>query len=340
MKAWAKENKEKLKKNPTPLKIGRLAAKDLLRDIKRVIEKKAKIKFDRFTSELNHINKKQFIPKVLKVFRKGSLSYKEDGAEWLKTTKFGDDKDRVLITSEGQSTYFLSDVGHYWETKIRGFDQKILILGADHSGYVKRIQAGAKIVGLKKSIVIVTQIVSLVRAGEKVKMSKRAGDFVTLEELIDNVGPDVARFFFLMYSPETHFDFDLDLAKEKSNKNPVFYVQYAAVRCASIIAKIKKPKKKLSVNLALLNTTADLDLIRILTKFPEIINQAGDKLSTQILVRYTLDLAKEFNNFYEKERVLGESEDLIQARLVLLQATHAIFKSIFKLLGIELLSKM
>jgi len=356
IKAWAKKNKLKIKKSSTPLSLGRLASKDFLKEIKRVVEKKAKIKFDRFTSELTHIDKKGFIPKVLKVFRKNYLSYKEDGAEWLKTTKFGDDKDRVLVTSEATPTYFLSDAGHYLETKLRGFDEKILILGPDHYGYVKRIQAVAKITGLKKSTIILTQTVSLVDSGERVKMSKREGNFVTLEELIDTVGSDATRFFFLMYSPETHFDFDLGLAKEKSNKNPVYYVQYAAVRCGSIINKVKSEQLKVrgksvilsrqakdlssKQNLELLTTKEDLSLMRMLIRFPEIVGQAGEKLSPQLLVRYTMDLAKEFHNFYEKERIIGEAENIIQARLALLQSTHLIFKSLFKLLGIDLLTKM
>ncbi|MBI4033984.1 MAG: arginine--tRNA ligase, partial [Candidatus Brennerbacteria bacterium] len=237
VKKWAGSHKPLVKKyEKNLLKLGQFAAKDFLKDIKSAL-KKSDISFDRWTSEERDIRKKSFTDKALKTFMAKKLVYKKDGATWLKTTAFGDDKDRVLVTSDGFPTYFLADAGHYLETKSRGFGKKINILGPDHFGYVRRIQAAAQIVGLKNSEIIVTQAVRLMEGGKEVKMSKRKGEFVMFQDLMSEVGVDAARFFFLMVSPDTHMDFDLALAKERSVKNPVYYVQYAYVRAINIIKR-------------------------------------------------------------------------------------------------------
>ena len=353
IKDWTKKNPVAIKKHKNNyLKIGQLAAKNFLASIKKVLIKDSKIRFDRFTSENNHIQKKSFIKKALAIFEKSVVTYKKDGALWFKTTQFGDDKDRVLITKDGFPTYFLADAGHYLETKKRGFRQKINIMGPDHYGYVKRIQAAAEIMGVKNSKIIITQAVRLIRKGQEVKMSKRKGEFIAFGDLVAEVGADAARFFFLTHSPETHMDFDLELAKERSMKNPVYYVQYAAVRCQSIINKVKITPHKLLRNLTgqaiqnsklnLLNTPEDINLIRQLARFPEIIEETAEKYSPQILVRYSLELAREFHNFYEKERIMGEGADinLTMARLELIKATQIIFKNILNILGINIPKKM
>lgn len=340
VKEWADKNILRIKKYQNDyLKIGQLAAKDFLVDIKKVI-KKAGIKFGRYTSEEKDIHKKSFIDKVLKIFKKEGLCYESEGALWLKTTNFGDDKDRVLITGDGFPTYFFADAGHYLETKKSGFVNKINILGPDHYGYVKRIQAVAKIIGFKKSDVLVSQAFRLVSGGQEVKMSKRKGEFVAFEELLSEVGVDAARFFLLMYSLNTHMDFDLDLAKERSNKNPVYYIQYASVRCGSILRKSKVKNQKLKVFFGLLNTKEDLNLMRILARFPEAVYEAAENYNPSILARYSLDLASEFHNFYEKERIIGEEENLALARLALIQSVYIVFQNLFKILGISLPKKM
>ena len=259
---------------------------------------------------------------------------------WLKTTDFSDEKDRVLITSDGFPTYFLADSGHYLETKKRGFNKKIMILGPDHHGYVKRIQAVAKIIGLKDSEVIITQAIRLMSGGEEVRMSKRSGKFIMFKELIKEVGLDATRFFFLMHSADTHMDFNLDLAKERSMKNPVYYIQYAFVRTQSILTKANFKFKILNFKLSLLNTSEDVNLMRILARFPEIIKEATDKYNPQILARYSLELARQFHNFYEKERIIGEEKEIATARLELIKATQNIFKILFNILGINLPKKM
>ena len=345
VKKWAIKNSLKVKKfKINPMKIGQMAAADFLKEIKLVV-KKAGINFNRWTSEEKDIYRKNFTSKALDIFKKAGLTYEKDGALWLKTTDFSDEKDRVLITSDGFPTYFLADSGHYLETKKRGFNKKIMILGPDHHGYVKRIQAAAKIIGLKDSEVIITQAIRLMSDGEEVRMSKRSGKFIMFKELIKEVGVDAARFFFLMHSADTHMDFDLNLAKERSMKNPVYYIQYANARIYSILAKIKNQKSKIKITnqnlkLNLLNTPEDINLIRILARFPEIIKEAADKYNPQILARYSLELARQFHNFYEKERIIGEEKEIATARLELIKATQNIFKILFNILGINLPKKM
>ncbi len=340
IKKWTEKNLLAIKKyKDNSMKVGQLAAADFLKEIKKNI-KEAGIDFDRWTSEDKHIHRRSFIAKVMNIFKKKRLVYEKDGAIWLKTAKFGDDKDRVLITKDGFPTYFLADSGHYLETKIRGFDVKINVFGPDHYGYVNRIQAAARIIGIKESKIIVTQVLRLISKGKEVKMSKRKGEFVTFEDLIKEVGVDATRFFFLMYSPDTHMDFNLDLAKERSMKNPVYYLQYASVRIQGILTKTKNQNPKSKINFRLLNTTEDLKLMQILAKFPEVVAEAGGKYNPQILVRYSLELAKQFHNFYEKERIIGAEKDLVLARLGLIKATQIIFKNLFNLLGISMPKKM
>lgn len=349
VKEWARKNSKVIEKHENnPMKIGQMAAGDFFKNIKSAV-KKSGINFDRWTSEEKNIHKKSFILKALEIFKKKKLAYEKDGALWLKTTEFGDEKDRVLITKDGFPTYFLADSGHYLETKKRGFGRKIMILGPDHHGYIKRIQAAAEIVGLKNSDVIITQAVRLMSKGEEMKMSKRKGEFIMFEELIEEVGADAARFFFLMHSPDTHMDFDFDLAKERTMKNPVYYLQYAAVRCGSILQKSQIPNLKFQINskskiqnLNLLNTPEDINLMRALARFPEALEEAAGKYNPQILARYSLELARQFHNFYEKERVMGEGIDknLSLARLELIKAAQVVFKNVLNLLGVSIPKKM
>lgn len=336
---WGAGHKKFVSENKNnPEVVGEAAAQDFLEMIKKTIEKKSGIRFDRYTSEKNDIRKKRLIEKTLAAFKKAGAVYEKDGAVWLKTSEYGDDKDRVLITGEKQPTYFLADAGHYLETIERGFGGKINILGPDHYGYVARIQAAAKLLGLTDSRVPITQAVRLMKNGEEVKMSKRKGEFVTFEELVDDVGADVARFFFLMIAPETHMDFDLGLAKEHSAKNPVFYVQYAYVRARGIKEKAAKMKGRPDWNL--LNTKEDMWLVLALAEFPEIIADTARDLQIHRIPRYAMKLARAFQVFYEHERVAGEEEKLARARLALVEATIQVFKNLFRILGISAVEKM
>ncbi len=341
IKKWAVVHRALVKKySSDPMRLGREAARDFLKDIKAAV-KKAGIKFDRFTSEHNHIYKRNFVKKALVYLRRAGAVYEKDGAVWLKTTKFDDDKDRVLITSDGFPTYFLSDVGHYLETKSRGFDVKINILGPDHYGYVKRIQAAARLLHLKKSELIVTQAVRVVSEGKEVRMSKRRGEFLAFNELIKEVGPDAARYFFLEKSPDTHMDFDLDLAKERSVKNPVYYIQYAHARIASIFRKAKNRTYNLQlITYNRLKEKEELDLIKKLIQFPEAVEDVASDYQVHRLTRYAYELARSFHNFYEKHRVISEDTELTQARLALVKAAQIVLQSVLGLLGISVPRRM
>lgn len=349
IKTWATKHKEFIKKNQAKhLIVGQSAAKDFLADIKKVIEKEAGIHFDRYTSEEKDIHKKKFIQRALEIFKNKGLVFEKENATWLKTTEFGDDKDRVLITGDGFPTYFLADSGHILETTTRGFSKKILVLGPDHYGYVARIKAAAKILGLAELNVLVTQAVRVVQEGKEVKMSKRQGEFITFGGVVDEVKPDAARFFFLMHSPESHMDFDLKLAKERSMKNPVYYVQYAYVRTRGILNKSQITKSKAQINYKLqttnhkfLSTEADINLILALVRFPEIIEDTARDYQVHRLTRYATELSHTFHNFYEKERIVGEKDkSLAAARLQLVQATQIVLGDLLDLLGISQPKKM
>lgn len=336
---WAAKHKKDVEKmRNDPAKLGEKAAGDFLKLIKRALEKEAHIKFDRYTSEKKHIHAKGYVKKALALFKKKGVTYEKEGATWLKTTAEGDDKDRVLVTGGGFPTYFLADAGHYLETKERGFKAKINILGPDHYGYVARIQAAAKFVGLAKSEVLITQAVRLIRGGEEVKMSKRKGNFVTFEEVVEEVGADAARFFFLSVSPTSHMDFNLDLAKERSNKNPVYYAQYAYVRAKAVAAKAAGVKGK--PDLSLLNTPDDAALLFQLTRLPEVLADAADDRQIHRLTQYVSVLARAFHNFYEKERVADAPALQAAARLALVKGSIIVFENLFRVLGISAPSKM
>ncbi len=322
---------------------GNLLAKEIQKENKSFIENELKIKFDNWFSE-ESLYKSGVIEKLLKELEIKNLTYKKDNAIWFKAKQFGDSEDRVLVRSTGEPTYFLPDFAyHLNKFKARKFDKVINIWGADHHGYGSRLKSGliAFNISDKKLKIIISQLVRLTKKGKEFKMSKRKGIFTTLEDLIKEVGLDATKFFFLMYSPDTHMNFDLDLAKERSLKNPVYYAQYAAVRCLGILKKAGVKHQASNIKYELLSTKEDINLMRILTRFPEIIEEAAKNYSPQILARYSLDLARQFNNFYEKERIIGlDDKNLILARLALIQATLIIFKNTFDALGISLPKKM
>ncbi|MBI5401364.1 arginine--tRNA ligase [Candidatus Wolfebacteria bacterium] len=333
---------------------GYLLAQKIQKENKNFIGKKLKIKFDKWFSEQSLYDKSS-VEKTLNELKKKNLVYEKDGALWFKSSGFGDSEDRVLIRSTGEParnasrsdaggpTYFLPDLAYHWNKfKIRKFNKVIDIWGADHHGYIPRLKAGIKALGIdeKKLTILITQLARLLKGGKEFKVSKRKGAYVTMEDLIKEIGLDASRFFFLMSAPDTHMNFNLDLAKERSMKNPVYYVQYASVRCQGILRKSNLKSQISKINFKLLNTKEDLDLIRILARFPEIIEEAAQNYNPQTLVRYSIELAKQFHNFYEKERVIGEEKELAAARLALVLATLIVFKNIFSLLGISMPKKM
>ncbi len=338
---WARANAPLVKKlGGDPLLLGQRAARDFLKAIRRVVEREAHIRFDRYTSEAVDLHRKGYVKRALELLEAKKVVYRRDGAIWFATTSFGDDKDRVLVTGDGYPTYFLADAGHYLQTKDRGFQTKINVLGPDHYGYVRRIQAAATVIGIKESHVIITQAVRVADRGKELKMSKRRGTFITFSELVRDVGHDAARFLFLMVSPDTHVDFDLALAKERSVKNPVFYVQYAYVRALSIFRRTGQRLRPLTAKVRCLTTEHDLALLRELTRFPEVLLDTARDFQVNRLTRYGLELARTFHNFYERERVVGERKDLAAARLALVAGTEVVLRNLFQVLGISAPKKM
>ncbi len=338
----ADKNKTKIRKLcDDPYKVGQLAAHKLLLEIRRVVEKKSGIKLDRWTSEEKDIRSKKYPEQALKLFKEKSLTYEKDGALWLKTTDFGDDKDRVLVTSDGFLTYFAADAGHYIETLKRGFAKKINVLGPDHHGYVKRIETAARLVGMEDPKFIVTQAIRLIKNGQEYKMSKRTGNYVEFEDLINEVDSDATRIFFLMHANNSPIDFDLNIVKEQSAKNPVFYIQYAYVRAKKIIRKAPFFKKAIDSNLKIDFSQAQNNLVSAIIKFPDLVLASAQDYQTHRLAKYALDLARIFHNFYEQERIVGEkNKHLAARRLNLVKATVIIFENLFSLLGVSKPDKM
>ena len=334
IKKWARKNKKIVKKlRGDPLKLGQRAAKDFLSDIKRGT-KKAGINFDRWTSE-DALHKKSFVDKALTLFKKKKVVYEKDGAVWLETSKFDDDKDRVVVTSDGYPTYFLADAGHYLETKKRGFLKKVNILGPDHHGYVARIQAAAEIIGLQDSEIIVTQAVRLMRGDKEVRMSKRRGEFIAFEELLDMASLDAIRYFFLMHAPESHMDFDLALAKKRSQENPVYYVQYAHARMASILRKARRRQIKFSFDLK----PGEITFLKNLLEIYEALEDTARDYQIHRLPKYAYELAQAFSHFYRDIKVIGSGPDEPR-RLFIVKAAKKILGSLLGLMGISAPERM
>jgi arginyl-tRNA synthetase len=281
--------------------------------------------------------KNKEVDKVLALLKKKGHIFEKEGALWFKTTKFGDDKDRVLVRENGEETYFASDVAYLKNKFDRGFKKLIIFVGADHHGYVKRIKAAAQALGYKKEQVdfIVMQLVNL----KEGRMSKRAGVFITLRELVDEVGLDAARFFFLQRAADSHLIFDLELAKKKSQESPVYYVQYAYARICSILRKAKSSKFQVPSS-KLLNHPSELDLIKQIIRFPEIIEDTARDYQVQRLPQYAIELAEAFHKFYQKCPVLTDDKKLTQSRLGLIKSVQKVLKETLDLMGVEAPSKM
>ncbi len=336
---YINELAKKINKNLNESEAGQKAAELILKTYIKPIIKMAGIKFDNWFSEKTLYAKGGY-EKIMADLMRKNLVYEKDGATWLKTTEFGDNDDRVLIKTNGEETYFTSDIlYHIDKIKVRKFDKVIDIWGADHHGYAPRLKAAIRALGIPEGNleIIITQLVRLVKDGKEMKISKRAGNFITLGELIDKVGFDAARFFFLMYSPDTHMDFDVGLAKQRSQKNPVYYVQYAHARISSILRKAKAAGGK---NLELLREKEELGLIKKLAEFPELLSDISKNYEVHWLPRYALELAREFHNFYEKYRVITEDKNLTSARLNLVTAIKIVLANALNLMGIKAPDKM
>ncbi len=272
------------------------------------------------------------------------MLYERDGAKWFKSSQFGDEKDRVLVTKEGDLTYFLVDIAYHMDKYERGFEKLYDLWGPDHHGYIDRMKAALLALGYPEGSfeVNIIQQVNLLQQGELVKMSKRAGKIIEMKELLDEVGVDVARFFFLERRSQSPLDFDLDLAKNTTDENPVFYVQYAHARICNIIKYAEEQGSGFSeqANLKLLGEPEEINLIKKLLEFPEIVSSAVTFLEPHRVPNYLQELAAEFHRFYHNHRVVSENDELTKARLVLTECTRIVLANALNLLGITAPERM
>ncbi|MBI4855151.1 MAG: arginine--tRNA ligase [Acetobacterium woodii] len=284
------------------------------------------------------------IQKTIELLGKGGFTYEQEGALWFKATEFGSDKDDVLIRANGLPTYFMADIAYHMDKFInRGFDRCINVWGADHHGHVARLKGALTAVGIdaKKFDVVIMQLVRLLRNGEVARMSKRQGKAIALTDLIDEVGVDATRFFFNLRSPDSHFDFDLDLAIEQSNDNPVFYVQYAHARICSIIRQMAEElDQTISLDYSRLTEKEELNLMEILSNFPDEILTAEDKLDPSRITRYAIDLAAAFHSFYNACHVRVEDKALMKARVALIESTQQVIQNALSILGVSAPERM
>lgn len=281
------------------------------------------------------------IANLLDELNQKGLSYEKDGATWLKLSELGLDQDRVIVKSTGEPTYRLPDIAYHREKFLRGFNLIVDIFGADHIATVPDVLATLRALGFDDSQVkvVIHQFVTLTENGQQVKMSKRSGKSYTLDELIEEVGADVVRFFFLMRGVNTHLEFDLALAKEQSEKNPVFYLQYAHARMCSILSKLETEIQS-NISIAEFSHPNELSLIKKITEYPESINNAARNFEPHILADYLRDLASEFHLFYHNCRIIGEDMETMTKRIILLETTKSIMANGLETLGITAPERM
>lgn len=308
------------------------------------------INFDNFAEESSFKTKQESVLKRLKDF-----TYTKDGALWFKASTFKDTEDRVLITANGRPTYFLSDLAYHWDKFDRGFERLINIWGPDHHGYIARMKSGLSALGFNPDhlIIIIAQQVSVIKNREKVVMSKRAGKFVTLDDVLIEIGSDALKFFLLMRRASQHLEFDLELAKKTSQENPVYYVQYAHARIKSIIRFAQEKNisgldemqsidgaKRHQPDLSILSTPQERALVKMITRFPDAIVTSANNLEPHHLIYYLLDLTTVFHKFYEGVRVVTDDIKTTAARIYLCQVTLRVLKNTLMIIGVSAPEKM
>lgn len=330
-----------------PDELGRAAVALMMGQIEGSLSE-FRVEFDSWSYESAlHAGDRSAVAHTLSILEEQGHTYRSEGALWLRTTDYGDDKDRVLVRSNGEHTYFASDIAYHQDKRERGFDRQVDVWGADHHGYVGRMKAAYEALGgdPEHLEMLIMQLVHLVRRGERAQMSKRAGEFVTLEDLLREIGVDAARWFLLSRSHDTTIDLDLDLAREQSNENPVYYVQYAHARIASMLAKAGGTK----VEQALLSVgesgeglhPAERTLIKKLIAFPGEVHEAAVRRAPHRIASYALELAQQFTAFYRDCRVLGAESPALEAqRLALCVASRQTIARSLDLLGVEAPAEM
>lgn len=342
-----------------PFEVGQWGAHKILEEIIEPSMKRLGIKFNKYFSEKS-LHDEGKIDEVFKILKNplspplekgetGGFIYEKEGAIWFKASEFGDEKDRVIKKSDGLVTYFGADIANHKDRFDKGADKVIDIWGADHHGDVKRVLGAMEALGYKGKVeIILTQFVKVIKDGKEYKMSKRKGTYISLGDLLDEVGKDAVRFFFLMYSNNTHINFDINLAKEKSDKNPVFYVQYAHARICSILRKGDKPhlnppltKGRKQERLGLIEHKKELELLKHLNKFPELIINMAESRETHHLPNYLIALADKFHSFYNDCQVIDEENlELSRARIELVKSVKVVLSEGLRLMGVSAPEKM
>ena len=301
--------------------------------------------FDNYFSEKD-LYKDDGVAKLLAELEKRKFIYNDGETVWFRTTAFGDEKDRVVIRKSGEPTYFAADIAYHQNKYERGFDKNIDVWGADHHGYIPRMAACIEALGHEKDSlkIVLVQLVNLLRDGKPVPMSTRAGEFVTLKEVVDEVGKDAARYNFLMRRSDSHLDFDLELAKRQSSENPVYYVQYAHARICSIMRNADERGYKIptydEVDLSFLTLPEEINLIKAITRLPEVLEGAALSLEPHRLTFYLNDLAALFHSYYNKHKVLSDEEGRSRARLFLTKSILAVLGNALRILGVSAPERM
>jgi arginyl-tRNA synthetase len=306
--------------------------------------------FDYWYSELNELhclNSESNGESKVAAIRNELLSRdaleEKDGALWFKASKFGDSQDWVLIRKDGNPTYFFSDIAYHYDKIRRGFKRLIDVWGADHHGHFSRLLSALNALSLNEFslVVVLIQFVRLIKGGREISMSKRAGSYLTMREVMQEVGRDVMRFFLLMRSSESHLDFDLDLAKKESSENPVYYIQYAYARIGSVFEKSKEKELTSSKKfLNLLSLPEEIGIIKKLLTFPELLRESALSLSPHKLAFYLQDIASDFHVYYNKNRIVSDDQELSEARLYFVDSIKIVIGNGLKLLGISTPERM
>ena len=307
---------------------------------------KYRISYDKWFRE-STLHNDGSVKEIVEKLKASGYTYEQEGALWFKSSELGDEKDRVLVRANGIPTYFVPDIAyHYNKLVTRGYDIAIDVLGADHHGYIPRMKAALTALGVNsdKLDMVIMQMVNLVRNGEKYKLSKRSGKAITLSTLLDEIPIDAARFFFNLREPDSHFDFDLDLAVSQTSQNPVYYVQYAHARICSVLRKmadenitVEQPTVE---NLSKLTLPEEKELIKFMATLPNVINESAKNYDPARITRYVIDLATMYHKFYTNCKILGEENAVMQARLSLSLAAKQVIKNILDMLKITCPEKM
>ncbi len=324
----------------------RQQALESIRDDIRADLEEFGVHFDEWFSEQS-LTKSNRVDDALAVLEKRGMLYKKDGATWFPATRFGDEKDRVVVRDNGVKTYFASDIAYHFDKRERGYDHLIDILGADHHGYVTRVRAGLEAMGYEADDLEVklVQFVTLYRGGERVQMSTRSGQFDTLRQLRAEVGNDAARFYYVSRSNDQHLDFDLDVAKSQSSDNPVYYIQYAHARVASVFRQLAEKSLEWDQDngrsrLGLLAEPQEKALMTSLSRYPEVVELAANNRAPQHLVHYLRDLANDFHTYYNAHGFIVDDADLRDARLFLVAASRNVIANGLDILGVSAPEKM